>query len=90
MLAMGTLCITFVCSALYGVAAQNLPGLTTSPYASSVPLLQDIILAGGSQGYPLSPTHTDLRDTKIATSAEATLGYFHRQNVPADPSRSVW
>lgn len=53
-------------------------------------LIKDIILAGGSQGYPLSPTHMDLRDTEIATSTEATRDYFHHQNIPVDRSRSVW
>lgn len=84
---MSTLCITFcVLCSVRGARKKTADHVTLS----SSPLLQDIILAGGSQGYPLSPAHTDFRDTEIATSAEATLDYFYRQNVPVDPSRSVW
>ncbi|CAM9411464.1 unnamed protein product, partial [Hapterophycus canaliculatus] len=51
---------------------------------------QDFILDGGGTGYPVSPAHTDLRDTEIAESAEANLVEFERQNVLVDLSRSVW
>ena len=51
---------------------------------------KDLILAEGSEGYPLSPAHTDLRDTETAASMEAELENFHRQNIPVDLSRSVW
>lgn len=51
---------------------------------------QDLILAGGEKGYPLSPAHTDLRDIEITTSAEANLVGFSRQDVLVDLSRSVW
>lgn len=55
-----------------------------------VPFLKDIILAGGSEGYPVSPVHTDLRDTEIATSTEAELGGFYRTSMLVDLTRSVW
>ncbi|CAM9681371.1 unnamed protein product, partial [Ectocarpus fasciculatus] len=51
---------------------------------------EDLILAGGGEGYPLSPAHTDLRDIEITTSAEANLVGFSRQDVLVDLSRSVW
>eukprot|EP00752_Nemacystus_decipiens_P005739 g5192.t2 len=47
-------------------------------------------LDGGGQGYPLTPAHTDLRDTEIAASPEAYLEDFGRQSFPVDLSRSVW
>ncbi|CAM9310217.1 unnamed protein product [Ectocarpus sp. 13 AM-2016] len=51
---------------------------------------EDLILAGGGEGYPLSPAHTDLRDIEITESSEANLVGFSRQDVPVDLSRSVW
>ena len=54
------------------------------------PFCKDIILAGGSEGYPVHPTHADLRDTELATSMEAKLDGFHRTSMLVDLSRSVW
>ncbi|CAM9134200.1 unnamed protein product [Ectocarpus sp. 6 AP-2014] len=51
---------------------------------------EDLVLAGGDEGYPLTPAHTDLRDTEIATSAEANLQNFTRMNFEVDLSRSTW
>lgn len=55
-----------------------------------LPFSKDIILAGGSEGYPVRPTHADLRDTEIATSMEANLDEFRRMSVLVDLTRSVW
>ncbi|CAB1112540.1 unnamed protein product [Ectocarpus sp. CCAP 1310/34] len=51
---------------------------------------EDLVLAGGEEGYPLSPAHTDLRDIEITESSEANLVGFSRQDVLVDLSRSVW
>ncbi|CAN0475559.1 unnamed protein product, partial [Ectocarpus sp. 12 AP-2014] len=51
---------------------------------------EDLILDGGNEGYPLNPAHTDLRDTEIATSAEANLQNFSRMSFEVDLSRSTW
>lgn len=53
------------------------------------PLLwQDLTLADGTQGYPLSTNHVDLRDTEITQSGN--LGSFARRENPVDVTRSVW
>ncbi|CAM9102347.1 unnamed protein product [Ectocarpus fasciculatus] len=49
---------------------------------------EDLVLAGGNEGYPLAPAHTDLRDTEI--SAGATLQNFSRMSFEVDLSRSTW
>ncbi|CAM9739313.1 unnamed protein product [Scytosiphon promiscuus] len=64
--------------------------LDVTAFALRDALQQDFILDGGGEGYPVSPAHTDLRDTEIAGSAEANLVEFDRQNVPVDLSRSVY
>lgn len=51
---------------------------------------QGFILDGGGTGYPVSPAHTDLRDTEITNSLEASLEEFVRQNEPVDLTRSVY
>ncbi|CAM9234662.1 unnamed protein product [Ectocarpus sp. 13 AM-2016] len=51
---------------------------------------EDLILDGGNEGYPLNPAHTDLRDTEIASSAEANLQNFSRMSFEVDLSRSTW
>ncbi|CAN0391359.1 unnamed protein product, partial [Ectocarpus sp. 12 AP-2014] len=51
---------------------------------------EDLVLDGGNEGYPLNPAHTDLRDTEIATSAEANLQNFSRMSFEVDLSRSTW
>lgn len=51
---------------------------------------QDLDLDGGGEGYPLTPAHTDLRDTEITESTEANLVDFDRLESPVDLSRSVW
>ncbi|CAB1112550.1 unnamed protein product [Ectocarpus sp. CCAP 1310/34] len=51
---------------------------------------QDLVLDSGNEGYPLNLAHTDLRDTEIATSAEANLQNFSRMSFEVDLSRSTW
>eukprot|EP00752_Nemacystus_decipiens_P005742 g5195.t1 len=64
--------------------------LDVTAFALRDSLQEDFVLDGGGTGYPLSPAHTDLRDTEITASPEANLQGFYRQNSPVDLSRSVW
>lgn len=65
--------------------------LNVTSYGLRDALQENLILAGGAEGYPLSTAHTDLRDTEITDSAEANLvTTFERQNIPVDLDRSVW
>jgi len=51
-----------------------------------------LTLDNGTLGYPLSPAHTDLRDTEITASAENNLTDFsdRGQSFEVDLTRSVW
>eukprot|EP00903_Cladosiphon_okamuranus_P009939 g9434.t2 len=64
--------------------------LDVTAFALRDSIQEDFVLDGDGEGYPLSPAHTDLRDTEITTSAESTLEDYGRQSFPVDLSRSVW
>lgn len=52
--------------------------------------VQNFVLDGNGEGYPLTPAHTDLRDTEITASPESNLEEYDRQSFSVDLSRSVW